>query len=239
MLRYMVRIWDLWLEDSDGQGLPLPPILPVVLSHDERGWRSARRFGELFEADEVNLAVMRRFVPDFELVVDDIARVTDDELLARALPPATALSVWALRDGRSPEALLAHAPFWARVVAALDRVPGGAQAMLRIMEYLGEAAGERSIDLEQLAAKIAESAPDGKDVTMNSLERLLEKGRLQGAATARLETRHKTLLKQLRLRFGELREEDLATIEAADEATLERYLERFATADSVAAVLGG
>jgi hypothetical protein len=74
---------------------------------------------------------------------------------------------------------------------------------------------------------------------MNSLERLLEKGRLQGAATARLETRHKTLLKQLRLRFGELREEDLATIEAADEATLERYLERFATADSVAAVLGG
>jgi hypothetical protein len=86
MLRYMVQIWERWLETK--QGLPLPPILPVVLSHDERGWRSARRFADLFEADEGTLTLLRRFVPDFEIVVDDIAKVTDDGAVEDASRPA-------------------------------------------------------------------------------------------------------------------------------------------------------
>ena len=42
----------------------------------------------------------------------------------------------------------------------------------------------------------------------------------------------------LRDKFGEVSEADVARVEQADEETLKRYRKRFATADSVAAVLG-
>jgi predicted transposase YdaD len=233
MLRYMVQVWERWLQTK--QGLPLPPILPVVLSHDERGWRSARRFADLFELDEGTLTLLRPFVPDFEVVVDDLAKVTDDEIDARGLPPHVALSLWALRDGRSPESLLAHLPFWARVVADLDGTPGGVEALLRIMEYLGNAAGERSVDLKQFAALLAEHSPVAQDLAMTSLERLLDEGRQQG----RLLERRELLLEQLREKFGELSDADEAKIAEADAETLADCVKRIIRADSVAAVLGG
>ncbi len=129
--------------------------------------------------------------------------------------------------------------FWAPVVAALDGDPEGPRALQRIFEYLGEAAGERSTDLELLAATITEHTPAARDVTMNSLEKLLEKGRKQGVVIGRAQANRETLLKQLRAKFGGLTGEDAAKIAHADAATLEEYLERILTADSVAAVLGG
>ena len=232
MLRYMVQIWERWLETK--QGLPLPPILPVVLSHDERGWRSARRFADLFEGDEGTLTLVQRFVPDFEVVVDDIARVTDDELDARGLPPQVALSLWALRDGRSPESVLTHGPFWARVVADLEGIPGSVEALLRILEYLGQAAGDRSVDLKQLAAILAEHSPTAQDLAMTSLERLLDEGRQQG----RLLERREMLLELLQEKFGEPTDADKAKVDEADAETLARYVKRVVRADSIAAVLG-
>ena len=233
MLRYMLRIWERWLATK--QGLPLPPILPVVLSHDERGWRAARRFGDLFERDEGTLTLLHRFVPDFEMVVDDISGITDDDLDARGLPPEVALSLWALRDGRSAESVLAHGPFWARVVAALHDVPDGVEALLRILEYLGEAAGEQSVDLDQLAGLLAEHSPTAQDLAMTSLERLLDKGRQQG----RMQGQREMLLELLREKFGEVSNADEAKIAEADAEALARYTKRVVRADSVAAVRGG
>ena len=73
---------------------------------------------------------------------------------------------------------------------------------------------------------------------MNSVERLREEGRQEGHRKGRQEGRRATLLKQLRVKFGEIAEADVACVNGADDEALEQYLERVLTADSVAAVLG-
>ncbi|MBL4688856.1 MAG: Rpn family recombination-promoting nuclease/putative transposase, partial [Nannocystaceae bacterium] len=97
MLQYMMRIWDSWIERTNATRPPLPLILPVVLAHDERGWRAPQRFHDLFADDPGTRAILERFVPSFEFALDDLAKLSDTDLAARELPPATALSLWALR----------------------------------------------------------------------------------------------------------------------------------------------
>jgi hypothetical protein len=240
VLRYMLRIWDKWLTQTGSDeetrttfALPLPPILPVVLSHDERGWRGARRFHDLFAADAATRAILQRFVPSFEFLLDDLSRMTDDDLTARQLPPAAALSLWALRDGRSPDVLYQHLPIWAPVFAVLARLPGGKAVIARIVGYIGEAAGDRSPDPDQFARDIGEHDQPAGEAVMDSIEKFREQGRKEG----HLEGARTMLLKQLR-HFGEPTQDQVARIRQADEATLDRYAERIRTADSIEAVLG-
>jgi hypothetical protein len=250
MLRYMLLVWERWLAQNPDAGPPLPPILPVVFSHDEDGWRSPTQFHDLFSADAGTIAILRRFVPAFEILVDDISTVTDEQLAARALPPGVALSLWALRDGRSPETLLAHVPFWASLFDALERIPGGRDVLLRILQYLGEAAGDDSVAIDTFAQEVIKHAPKASKVIMSSLEKFtkkaheeglakgLAKGRAAGRAEGIAEGLRTALLKMLRGKFGELSAERVARVDHADESTLQSLIDRAITADSVAAVLG-
>ena len=235
MLRYMLRIWDDWIARNNSTRPPLPLILPVVLAHDERGWQSPRSFHDLFEHDPGTLAMLRRFIPSFEFALDDLAKLSDHDLAARRLPPAIALCLWALRDGRSAERVRSHVAFWAAEFAALDNLVGGPRDSNRVIGYLGHAAGEASVDIEVLVSDIIKHAPQARQIVMNSVERLREEGRQEG----RQEGLRATLLSQLRVRFGHVSDADTARVTAADEQALGRYLERVLTADSVAAVLGG
>jgi hypothetical protein len=49
LLGYMGSIWDRWLSTQSGTPEHLPGIIPVVLSHDERGWRAATSMHALFD----------------------------------------------------------------------------------------------------------------------------------------------------------------------------------------------
>ncbi|MBL4686956.1 MAG: hypothetical protein JKY37_20340, partial [Nannocystaceae bacterium] len=198
-------------------------------------WRAPQRFHDLFADDPGTRAILERFVPSFEFALDDLAKLSDTDLAARELPPATALSLWALRDGRSADAVRSHVGFWAAQFAALDDLVGGSRDSNRVISYLGDAAGEGSIDVEVLVSERLKYAPQAEQVVMNSVERLREEGRQEG----RQEGRRATLLKLLRVKFGQVVETDVARVNGADDEVLEQYLERVLTADSVAAVLGG
>ncbi len=119
------------------------------------------------------------------------------------------------------------------------------------MRYLGVAGGKRSVSLEALAKKLIEHGPTTQQVIMNSVEKLIEKGRKQGMEKGRQEGRQEgrlegraqgqreALLRQLRLKFGDLSDEHLARVASAHESELEHYFERILTADSLMAVFGG
>jgi hypothetical protein len=239
MLRYMLLIWERWLAKNPDAAPPLPPIIPVVFSHDEGGWRSPTRFHDLFSVDAGTVAILRRFVPAFEILVDDICAVSDEQLAARALPPGVALSLWALRDGRSPETLLAHVPFWATLFDALERVAGGRDVLSRILQYLGEAAGDDSVAIDTFAQEVIKHAPTASKVIMSSLEKFTEKAHKEGLAKGRAEGLREALLELLRSEFGELSKEQLRRVEHADEAALRELMQRIRRADSIAAVFGG
>jgi hypothetical protein len=80
----MVGAWTRWEKDSRARGgprPPLPPTLPVVLSHDPQGWRGPKRLLELCRLPPEDGAMFGRFVPAFDDLVDDLARVSHVELL--------------------------------------------------------------------------------------------------------------------------------------------------------------
>jgi hypothetical protein len=102
------------------------------------------------------------------------------------------------------------------------------RAIDRIIEYLGSAAGDRSVAVEQFARTVVAHAP-GAQVVMNSIERSREECREQ--------TRRSTLVQQLRVKFGAVTEQEVARVEQADQAAIDRHLERVLTEDSASAVL--
>lgn len=111
VLTYQHRIWDAWLRE-DATRRTLPPIVTVVVHHGAQGWSAPRRFHELVEGLD-DLPELRPFVPDFELVVDDLVRADDSELHRRQLAAFPKVTLWLLRDGRSLEAFRAHLAAWA------------------------------------------------------------------------------------------------------------------------------
>jgi hypothetical protein len=84
VLTYVQRIWDAVLR-AEPKRASLPPVVTIVVHHGEGGWSAPRRLHDLVEGlrDHPEL---RRYVPDFEMLVDDLASADDEALKARPLP---------------------------------------------------------------------------------------------------------------------------------------------------------
>ena len=72
---------------------------------------------------------------------------------------------------------------------------------------------------------------------MNWFERELDQGRRDGEQRGERKGRRAQLLKQLRLRFGELPAAVVARVEAAEVSDLDAWAERFVTASRLEDVL--
>jgi hypothetical protein len=126
LLGYVVRILELEARSRANEKrplLPLPVVLPVVLHHSEQGWTRAARFEELFDPTLLAQPDIAALVPRFAFVLDDLSRVTDQELRQRALDQVTQLTLWALRDARRPERLLATVRAWLDTLRKLMAAP--------------------------------------------------------------------------------------------------------------------
>jgi flagellar biosynthesis/type III secretory pathway protein FliH len=146
-------------------------------------------------------------------------------------------------------------PFWATLFDALERVAGGRDVLSRILQYLGEAAGDDSVPIDTFAQEVIKHAPTASKVIMSSLEKFTERahkeglaegraeGRAEGLAEGRAEGRaeglREALLELLRSEFGEVSKEHLRRVEQAGEAALRELMQRIRRADSIAAVFGG
>jgi hypothetical protein len=138
VLKYVVRILDQHIADasSKARALPLPVVIPVVLHHSETGWTAATELQELFEADLARHGAVAPFVPRLSFVLDDISHLTDVDLGRRAMALVPTLTLWALRDSRSPERLLRSLAHWGSVMQALSAAEDGRDAVLAIFRYL-------------------------------------------------------------------------------------------------------
>jgi Putative transposase, YhgA-like len=120
LLRYVVRILERHVQGkSAAEALPLPLVIPVVLHHSETGWSFTRRLEELFDSELLSRADVCELVPRLSFVLDDLSHLTDEQLESRALGLMPALTLWALRDSRSPERLARSFGHWASAMADL------------------------------------------------------------------------------------------------------------------------
>ncbi len=229
MLVYMTRIWERSRSESPQQ--PLPVILPVVVSHAAGGWTAPLHFRELLATDPSTIPGLADLVPDFRLLVDDLAHVSNDDLRARALQQFPTLALWLLRDSRTAETLLTNLAEWTEAFHDVASASTGLQALTRLLRYVALVVPDLHFD--EFRAKLVELAPETETAAMTIAEQLRAEGRAEGRA----EERAVILVKLLTLKFGPLAPEVQARVSAANTATVERWLERVLTADTLDAVL--
>jgi predicted transposase YdaD len=243
LLRYIVRIWERWTRNEPG-ATRLPLVLPVVLHHSDAGWTAARRFSDLVDLDDDERAAVGPLVPDFEYVLDDVTRASDNDLMRRHLSDAAALALWALRDARRVDGLGFEQAVqrWRKVLAAVADRPDGREVLRALFCYYS-AVGE--VSPEQVGRALRDHVGRrAEEAYVTTADMLRQEGEARGRALGRvegeakgkaeglcsvLEARGLAISDAIRLRITSCR----------DVPTLDRWLVRAVTATSIEAVFVG
>ena len=223
VLLYLVRIWEHHLR-LHPEAKRLPAILPLVLHHSEKGWTSPTSFHELLDLDDDTLPAFAPYLPSFRFLLDDISTERDEALRSRAMTALARLALFCLRHAREPHELLDALARWLDLVREVHRAPGGREALARIWRYIFVVSNPaKPADLVKRLVGVV--GKESKEEVMSVADWL----ELKGVRDA--------LMFQLRTRFGEVRDDAAARVEAADKAQLMTWLARVLTAPTLDDVL--
>jgi hypothetical protein len=262
LLRYMVRIWERYRRDHPGD-TTLPPIVPLVVHHSDSGWTRATSFHAVFGPVLDDVPELRRFLPNFEFLLDDVSRSSDADLRGRRLGAFGALVLWALRDARAPGRLIGSMAGWQDELRELARSAGGEGALKLLFGYIVVVSEESSAD--RFAEAVRTAAPEAEGIVMTIAEQWQEQGRQQVLAMAEklreegrqqvltmaeqlvqrgitqgsLLGRRQLVVKLLGRRFGTLDGATLERVESGTEEELDLWAERVLTVGSLGEVFGG
>jgi hypothetical protein len=235
-LTNMVGIWRRWLRrNKDAQALP--PIVPVLLSHTPGGWRTSRCFDDMLSVRPSALG-LAHYLPRFDLLLVDLSAPQRDQLLdwatslaeQGAVAQGTMLMFLVAMTGKGKPAQ--------RVERALRDTAEWVESLVKS----DPDAGEDLLVYLSLTSKLtnpviaAMLSKRGATTAASKMSTLREMWEQQQREHLRVETLAETLRKQIEAKFGKPTKEYLRRIEEADEETLARFLEQFATADTIAAV---
>lgn len=238
LLIYITRIWEDWLRRNEG-ATQVPAVIPLVLYHGATAWTAATQLLDVIDLPADALAAVREHLPTFRFVLDDLTQRSDQDLRARegaVLGRLALLLMRHLRDLR-PEPAKVDA-FLRSVADLLSHLPH--RDRVQSFRYILEVA-ERRPDAVQAALRGVASPRVLEDV-MTAAEQLRREGeqtgRLEGELTGRLLGKRSMLLRQLRVRFGQITPEVEQRITTSDEPSLDTWADRVLTATSVGDVFG-
>lgn len=169
-------------------------------------------------------------IPSCSIVVEDLEHLDNDELEGRALAVFPKLALWFLRDARYTARFLNNFHHWLDTLSEALGTPNGLVALGQLFRYLTLVG--REVQFERFRTTLRQM-PAAEESVMTFAEQFRQKGRQEG----RQEGQAGLLQKLLTLKFGELSQEHLARLHAADEEQLERYTERLLGAASLDEVL--
>jgi hypothetical protein len=241
VLGYMLRIWDqhesALPKRKRGEIRKLPVILPIVLHHGRDGWTAATCFEDLLDADADLLAALGEHVPRLRLIVDDLAKQSDDDLYARGATSFARLVLWALKNAREAGWLAGDIGRWKALIAAVLGERDGVRALTALFRYIVQT--NPTVKREVLRGLLpGDRGPEVEEAVMNWFETEVDQGRKDGERKGERNAERRLVLKLLRLRFGELPAAVVARVEAAEVPELEVWTERFVTASRLEDVLG-
>jgi predicted transposase YdaD len=217
LLYVLLTYWGI-IRDEKPESLP--PIVPIVLHHSESGWTAARRFEQVIDPEALGIEPLRRFIPEFEVLLDDISRASDEELRQRQLPLLGTLALWLLRDGRNPDRFFAALVVWAGALEEVASEPDG-EGIAMLMSYIIEVLGKELV--EKLRQRLAELALNTEQIMQSIADSFREEGRREGLEKGLEEGQRAIVRRQLVSKFGPLPESVERRLEAATPVELERY----------------
>lgn len=132
LLGYLNRIWQHEIKREPNMRL-IPAIIPLVVYHGAKGWRSPVRFVELIDLDVEVRGSLASFIPDFEYVLDDLSGQSDEQLRCRAighLGILTLLSLQRFAQAAEPESVFEKLT---DLIAQVLSAPSGMEALEAIL----------------------------------------------------------------------------------------------------------
>lgn len=247
VLKYMLHIWEHHLDElaarrkKEGEAeksarapaVKLPVIVVIVLHHGPGGWTAATTFQELLDADEAMLAALGDHVPRLRLVVDDLAAQSDDSLYGRATTAFARLVLWCLKNARDAGWLGRENRRWRELIGEVLSGPEGMKAVATIFRYI--AGTNPTVKPDALRGLLPSGwGPEVEEAVMNWFQEQIE----QKGREAELKGQRGLLLKQLRLKFGELPAAVVLRVDQADASLLDLWAGRVLTAPKLDEVLG-
>jgi putative YhgA-like transposase len=226
LLRYMVRIWEHWLEDHEDAKV-LPAIVPVVLYHGDERWSAPRAFDAVLDVPEAVRPVLAEHLVRFAYVLDNLSEVPDDWLRAR--DPVTAFVDLCLKHARRGALFVEILSGSGDLMREARRTHGGREALQFVVSYIftvNDAKHRQALT----AVLERESGPEAKDIIMTIAEQFIEQGIQQGERGA--------LLRLLRKRFGaQVNDDTERRVAAASPEQIALWLERVLSAATLAELL--
>lgn len=225
---YLGRLWARWAKEHPGERLPL--IVPLVVSNAPDGWHAPVRFSELFPLELLG-GTETRHLPDFEILVDDLCRTSDDELASRAMANAAKLALWLLSNGRFEHRLRATMHRWAGLFEGLPFA-----SLSTLMRYFASVTNDPEI-WQEFRANLRAAAPSAEGDAMSLYDQWIAQGRAEGHAeghaAGRAEGEATLLTRLLTTKFGPLSESIRTRLATASIAELEAWADRVLFASSI------
>jgi hypothetical protein len=210
MLRYLMRIWDRYLEEHPN-AKRLPMIVPLVVYQGTRRWTHPVELSELLDADPETARLAGDFLPRFRFLLDDLTQLDKAALRARPVTTPVRLTVRLLRivPTHTGDAIAAIDPDDIDDFRdLLQRYADWRELIAAFLKYIQAGSETPPHRLAWLAATIG---PEAEEVYMSTADMLRAEGEAKGVA--------KTLVRLLTRKFGPVPD---AVRERIDTATLEQ-----------------
>jgi predicted transposase/invertase (TIGR01784 family) len=213
LLRYMVRIWETWLQNhSQGRGARLPVIVPVVLAQDSKLWSLTPDFACLFDVPAGQEGNLAPFVPGFSFQLIELAGLPFEAIRGT---PAGIMILRTMKAERTAD--LFADPVWDE--ALLVQVPE------EIFELLVRYILGADVDKERFRTRVNSLLEvDLQTKAMTIADQLRAEGRQEGRQEGG-EALARAVVSALEVRFGKVPEDLRASIKTMrDLDRLERLL---------------
>ena len=223
LLRYMVRLWEGWLEEHGaGATTKLPAIVPLVVHHSGRAWSAPRLFHELVDMP----ASIEDLVPRFRYLVDDLATQSTEQLAQRKLTALGIIALICLARARHTADLLSELRRVKPLMVQVVEAPSGPAAYATVMSYILHVTEHTEAEVLDFSRALG---PAAEQAIMTGAEQLREEGRTQ----ARAQERAQAVIILLEKRFGALSTSHDRAIREASLEQLSAWLERVLDVASV------
>ncbi len=190
LLVYTVETWTRYVERHRAQHgrLPdrLPPVIPLVVHQGRRPWSTHRTLAEVIDLPADLRATLGRFLPQLELLIDDLA-VPDDARTGAtrlALTDAALLTMRRVRQVTGDDFI----DRWAALLRASAGEPGRLAVVETMAEYLYTQDDRLPRDAF-IRAIAATDDPEMERAMATLAQQFKEEGRLQGREEGRLQGR--------------------------------------------------
>ena len=178
LLKYMLEIWETKLKKENKKGLPM--IIPLVVYHGKESWSIKDTLGEMIIGYKELPKRIQRFIPDYEYVLYDLSRYTDEEIKGEA---RTRIIMTVFRDiiKKDAKGIIETIITAVEYLRELEDKETGIEYFEILIRYIFNAVQNiDKNDVDKIIKKIETNYSEGSEMVMTIAEILREEGMTEG-----------------------------------------------------------